>query len=239
MPPAVLPFSSYQGMLDYVAAMADLEPASLDGQDAGKVAEILEAAGFAKDGAGNWALPDGSPWQMELLVAQGDPIGPVLTQQLKNAGFDVLLQVQQNSAKSEAFASGNFQMDVGPHCGSLYDPWQTLEHFHSKYAPPPGEVVKNQRALTRYANPELDALLDRMEAMQPSPDNAEYMDLVKQATAIFMRDLPEVSLAEELHTLVFNSTYWTGWPNADDPYVAPYLPWEGFAQVIHRLEPAQ
>jgi peptide/nickel transport system substrate-binding protein len=239
MPPAVLPFSSYQGMLDYVAAMAELEPTSLDGQDAGKVTEILEAAGFAKDGAGNWALPDGSPWQMELLVAQGDPIGPVLTQQLKDAGFDVLLQVQQNSAKSEAFASGNFQMDVGPHCGSLYDPWQTLEHFHSKYAPPPGEVVKNARALTRYANPELDALLDRMEAMQPSPENPEYVDLVKQATAIFMRDLPEISLAEELHTLVFNSTYWTGWPNADDPYVAPYLPWEGFARVIHRLEPAQ
>jgi peptide/nickel transport system substrate-binding protein len=51
-------------------------------------------------------------------------------------------------------------MSVFPHCGSLYDPWQTLEHFHSKYAAEGRRGVKNLRAPTRYANPELDALLD-------------------------------------------------------------------------------
>jgi peptide/nickel transport system substrate-binding protein len=199
----------------------------------------MEGAGFTKGADGLWANPDGSPLQLELAVAQGDPIGPVLSQQLKTAGFDALFQAQQLTAKNDAFVAGNFQMDVGPHCGALYDPWQTLEHFHSKYAAPAGESVKNVRAPTRYANPELDAILDRMEAMQPSPDDPEYMDLVEQASSIFLRDLPEISLAEELHTLIFNSTYWTGWPDAEDPYVAPYLPWEGFALVVHNLKPTE
>ena len=130
-------------------------------------------------------------------------------------------------------------MTVFPHCGSLYDPWQTLEHFHSKYAAEPGQAVTNLRAPTRYANAELDALLDEMEQRQPSPDDAEYVDLASQATAIIARDLPEIALFEEKQTQPFNTTYWTGFPSAEDPYVAQPLPWEGFGLVIHRLEPRQ
>ncbi|MET3926956.1 ABC transporter substrate-binding protein [Devosia sp. 2618] len=237
---AVLPVSSYQGLLDYVDQLSDVPGvAELAAHSPERVAALLEGAGFTKNGDGKWANADGSPLQIELQVAQGDPIGPVLSQQLQNAGFDSLLSVQQGTALTEAMVAGNFQMNVGPHCGSLYDPWQTLEHFHSKYAAAEGESSKNLRAPTRYANPELDAILDRMEQMQPSPANAEYVELVKQATAIFARDLPEISLAEEFHTLVFNATYWTGYPNAENPYVAPYLPWEGFAMVVHNLTPTQ
>ena len=39
--------------------------------------------------------------------------------------------------------------------------------------------------------------------------------------------------------MTFNTTYWTGYPSAKDPYVAPYPPWEGFAMVIHRLQPTK
>jgi peptide/nickel transport system substrate-binding protein len=236
---AVLPLSSYESLSAYVGKMeAALDPGSLDDPDIDKVAALMETAGYKKDGNGFWASSDGTAFRPELLVAQGDPIGPVLGEQFKTAGFDVLMSVQQLSAKQDAFLSGNFQMDVGPHCGALYDPFQTLEHFHSKYAPEPGGKSTNPRAVTRYANPDYDKLIDQMEAMQPSADDPAYMDLVRQASEIFMRDLPEISLAEELHTMVFNTTYWTGYPNAADPYVAPYLPWDGFALVIHRLKAA-
>ncbi|MAQ85452.1 MAG: hypothetical protein CMH12_19690 [Maritimibacter sp.] len=237
---AMMPLSSYSGMLEYVDKIAesvDLE--ALDNPSVEKVAEHMEAGGYVKGDNGMWANADGSPLQLELAVAQGDPIGPVLSQQLKQAGFDALFKVMQLTAKNEAYIAGNYQMDVGPHCGALYDPWQTLEHFHSKYSAPAGESIKNNRAPTRYENPELDALLDQMEALQPSPDDPEYMELVRQAAEIFVSELPEISLAEELHTLVFNSTYWTGYPNAEDPYIAPYLPWAGFELVILNLEPTQ
>lgn len=240
MPKAVVPFSTYQGMLDYVSQLDKaMNLAALDKRDLGQVAAEMQGAGFKKGANGRWANADGSPLQLQMIVAAGDPVGPILTEQLTSAGFDVVLSVQQNNARTDAFVSGNFQMDVGPHCGSLYDPWQTLEHFHSKYAAAPGARSGNLRAITRYANPELDKLLDRMEAMQPSPKDAAYLDLVKQALAIYLRDVPQVVFAEEYHTLVFNSTHWTGWPSAKDPYIAPYLPWEGFARVIHKLQPRQ
>jgi peptide/nickel transport system substrate-binding protein len=78
-----------------------------------------------------------------------------------------------------------------------------------------------------------------MEATRPSPDDAAYLDLVREALKIYLRDLPQVTLAEEFHTLPFNNTHWTGFPNEKDPYVAPFIPWEGFALVIHRLRPTR
>jgi peptide/nickel transport system substrate-binding protein len=65
------------------------------------------------------------------------------------------------------------------------------------------------------------------------------MALVKAATAIVMRDMPQVSLTEEMHVLTMNTTYWTGWPSAADPYVAPFPAWDGYALVIHHLRPRQ
>jgi len=53
------------------------------------------------------------------------------------------------------------------------------------------------------------------------------------------RDLPQIEILEELHVVTFNDTYWTGWPTAEDPYVAPYTPWEAFNLVSHHLKPAQ
>ena len=51
--------------------------------------------------------------------------------------------------------------------------------------------------------------------------------------------MPEIMLAEELHVVVFNETYWKGWPTAEDPYVAPYPPWEAWRLIVHRLQPVQ
>jgi peptide/nickel transport system substrate-binding protein len=238
--PAVVPLSSYQGVAVYKDKLKDLfDKEDIGRHDPEQSAKLLTDAGFKKDANGHWAMPDGSPWQLALQTVQGDPIGPVLVQQLASAGFDVINDARQRTALHEAAVTGNFGMTEGTHCGSLYDPWQTLEHFHSKYAPAPGGKATNIRAITGYQNPAYDKIIDQMEAMQPSPDDPKYLGLVRQAFEIYLRDLPEISLAEEMHVLVFNNTYWTGYPSAKDPYVAPFIPWEGFALVIHRLQPTQ
>ena len=237
---AALPMSSYGGLTAYTDKMKDmLQAERIDRFDVAETARLLTASGFKRGANGLWAKPDGTPWQIRLSTVQGDPQGPVLAQQLRNAGFDVINDAQQRTALSDATSAGNFEMSHGTHCGSLYDPWQTLEHFHSKYAAAPGQKIANLRAVTRYGNPEYDALIDKMETMRPSPDDPAYLDLVRRALQIYIRDLPQVTLAEEFHTLPFNNTFWTGWPNEKDPYMAPFIPWEGFAMVIHRLRPTR
>ncbi|MCZ8097596.1 MAG: ABC transporter substrate-binding protein [Burkholderiales bacterium] len=238
MPKSVVPFASYAGVMAYTAQMQDVvTAAALDKTDLKRTEDLLKGKGFAKGADGKWMLPGGQPWPVTILNQQGDPIGPVLAKQLQAAGFDAVFRPTQDAAYFDALGTGNFDLSVGVHCGSVYDPWQTLEHFHGKYAAAPGQKGTNPRAPTRYNNPELNALLDKMEARQPSAKDAEYVGLVKAATAIVLRDLPQITLAEEMHALTFNTTHWTGFPSAKDPYVAPYLPWEGFNLVVHRLKP--
>jgi peptide/nickel transport system substrate-binding protein len=238
MPKSVVPFASYDGVKAYTAKLKDvIDAAALDRLDLRKAEDLLKAKGFAKGADGKWMLPGGQPWPLTILTQQGDPIGPVVARQLQNAGIDAIFRASQDAAYFDALATGNFDTAIGVHCGSVNDPWQTLEHFHGKYAAAPGQKGANIRAPTRYKNPALDALLDRMESRRPSPDDAAYMALVREATQIVLTELPQITLAEEYHAVTFNTRYWTGFPTAADPYVAPYLPWEGVALIIHRIKP--
>ena len=240
MPKASMPYSSYGTMKVYTSQMQDMvNAAAVDRLDLRKTEALLKAKGFTRAADGKWKLPDGQPWALTIVTPMGDAIGPVLARQLQSAGIDTVFRSTQDAAYWDGIGAGNFDAAIGFHCGSLYDPWQTLEHFHGKYIASPGQKVANIRAFSRYNNPTLNELLDKMEARQPSAQDAEYMRLVRDATQIVLTDLPQITLAEELHTLVFNTTYWTGWPSAQNPYVAPYPPWEGFNFVIHNLKPTQ
>ncbi|MBI1773963.1 MAG: ABC transporter substrate-binding protein [Proteobacteria bacterium] len=238
VPKAVMPYASYDAMKAYTARLSDMpEAKELDRPDPKRTEAALSAKKFAKGSNGRWTKPGGDAWPITILMQVGYPTGPVLVDQLQAAGFDAVFQALQDGPFFDAVATGNFEMALGTHCGSVYDPWQTLEHFHGKYAAAPGQKVTNIRSLTRYANKELDALLDQMEARVPSPTDAKYQELVRSATAIVLRDQPEITLAEEFHVLTFNTTYWKGYPSADNAYVAPYLPWEGFNLIVQRLQP--
>ena len=49
----------------------------------------------------------------------------------------------------------------------------------------------------------------------------------------------EINYGSEFQVVPMNSTYWTGWPNAKDPYMEPLPPWDGFLLIISRLKPTQ
>lgn len=238
-PPALGPFSDLPGVHAYSDQIDSILKSAGTKPDKTRAATLLTGRGFTRGSDGKWQLPGGKPWPVTILSQQSDPIAPVLARQLQAAGFDALFNGAQDSAYFQALTSGAYGMAIYDHCGSLYDPWQTLEHFHSKYAAPPGKNVASVRTLTRYANPDYDKLIDTMEARQPSSTDPAYMALVKQATEILLRDMPEVSLIGEAHAVTFNTTYWIGWPNAADPYIAPYQAWEGFARVLDHLKPAK
>ena len=77
-----------------------------------------------------------------------------------------------------------------------------------------------------------------MDGMQPSATDPTYVGLARQATDIFLRDVLEVTLAEERHVVTYNNTYWTGWPNAANPYVAPYSLWAPTLLALLKVQPA-
>jgi peptide/nickel transport system substrate-binding protein len=192
-----------------------------------KVDEFMGKAGYAKNAAGKWEK-GGVVLKVPVYGPSFfGPLAPPLTQQLKDAGFDAAQELDEKwDAK---FTVGNHDTLFLVHCGSLSEPYDTLKDLHSKNSKPIGEAITNVIAGSRYVNPEMDALLDKMDKIPADQkQDSEYMDLATKAVDIYLRDIPEIMLTEELHVVTSNWTYWTGWMNKEDPYAAPYPCWEAF-----------
>jgi peptide/nickel transport system substrate-binding protein len=160
-----------------------------------------------------------------------------LAEQLRAAGFDAIHRHDETDQVTNNIRDGSQHAWIDPHCGAASEPFPTFSHFHSKFSAPVGQTTGFRWANSRYENPEYDALIDAMEAMQPSPDDPAYIELFRQAVDIWLRDMPEIVLAEERHVWTYNTACWTGWPNVDDPYIAPYDLWGAFLLAILNLEP--
>jgi peptide/nickel transport system substrate-binding protein len=237
--PAVVPFSSY--ISNWVTG--DLKTA-IDSYDrmtpsADKVTEYMTAAGFALNGDGMWEK-DGATAKFVIRTPSWlAPIGPVITEQYTQAGFDVTESPDRTNTFGTELAAGEFDAMVFVFCGSNFDPYDTLVGFHSKYYTPIGENAPNGMYGWKYQNPEMDAAIDAMEAMIPNKDDPAYMEQVIKATSLYLEDMPGIVLAEELHVIPANYTYWTGFPNSDDPYVAPYPCWRDIFLMTLKLKPVQ
>jgi peptide/nickel transport system substrate-binding protein len=216
---------------------AVLDKYDLDNPSQEKVDEYMGKSGYAKDANGLWAK-DGTVLTVNVRTpAFIQPTLAPLTQQLKEAGFDAV-QAPVDDTWLPDMQNGNFDTMIFVHCGSLSEPLETLQHYHSKFSRPLGEIVPNLVAGSRYSNPEYDAIIDRMDAVtaDTNPDS-QYMKDAVAALDMALRDLPQIDMLEEFHVVTFNTTYWTGWPSSADPYVAPYTPWEAFNLVVHNLKP--
>jgi peptide/nickel transport system substrate-binding protein len=235
--PEIIPFSAYMAP-KWVPGQIQ---AVLDKYDRGtpsqaKVDEYMAKAGYAKNSDGKWAK-DGVVLKVPVYGPSFfGPLAPPLTQMLNDAGFDAAQELDEKwDAK---FVPGNHDTLFLVHCGSLSEPYDTLKDLHSKNSAPIGQPISNVIAGTRYVNPEMDAILDQMEAIQADPtQGSNYMNLAAQAVDIYLRDMPEIMLTEELHVVTANTTYWTGFMNKADPYAAPYPCWEAFYLAMFKLQP--
>jgi peptide/nickel transport system substrate-binding protein len=240
--PIVAPFSGYMkerwlpGRLQEVIDKYDR-----DKRDLSLVEQHMTAAGYAKDDGGMWAK-DGATLKVPVRGPQFfAPLAPPLAEQLKSAGFDAsaIIEPDSSTAWNDDMATGQSDTIFFVHCGSISEPFNTLKDLHSKYGPPVGTKCPSIIACTRYNNAEYDKLIDDMDGMVGGPDNAKYMDDAAKALDMYLRDMPEIMLLEELHVVTFNNTYWKGWPSKKDPYAAPYPPWEAWYLIVNRIQPTQ
>ena len=56
---------------------------------------------------------------------------------------------------------------------------------------------------------------------------------------IWADEMPDIPLVQTPTLMLFNSTYWTNWPTADNNYIQPPNHWEHFLRQLVELQPAQ
>lgn len=238
VPSVVVPISSY-GVKQYLPLMQDVIDQYMPGEHSlDKVDERMSASGYSKDSENFWTK-DGERVNITLEIPSWiRPQGPFLEKQLKEAGFDAVFKQGEPATIGDRLRLGETEV-VWVQCGSINEPYDTFKSYHSKNSAPPGETYAGAVQGGRYENAEMDAILDEMEAMLHSPNDPRYVELARGAMELFLRDMPVIHIAEELHVIVHNTEYWEGWPGVEDPYVAPYPPWNGWYMITLNLRPTQ
>ena len=230
-----LPFPAYDPLLPYFeAAQPLLEQYDTNEHNLEKAAERMATAGYEMDGDGFWAK-DGERIQAPLHGwAVFNDIGPVLAEQLRRGGFEAEYVTPADAGTR--ISSGEASIFLTGHGGSVRDPFPTLDMYTSKYYRPTGEPAQFN---SRWRNEEYDAIVNEMAAISPSPDDPRYMELYLQAMEIWLDNLVDCPIQQWLHRIPMNTTYWTGWPDAENPYVNGAFWTMTIGLILNNLQAAQ
>jgi peptide/nickel transport system substrate-binding protein len=231
--PTTVPYPYYAPLVEYINGIQDLlEQYPTNAFDLAKTEELMTTAGFAKDGDGFWAK-DGQRVTMNITTFQVfAEIVPIVTEQLKQAGFDASFGMPTDFF--DRLTTGSGEVYIWGHGGSVRDPYATLELYHQKFVKPVGEFTY---PFYRWANDEFDGIVDQMGVT--APEDAKTAELFRQAMEIWLRELPDVPLLQFYHRIPMNTTYWTGWPSAEDPYINEAFWHRTFINVLSRVKAAQ
>jgi peptide/nickel transport system substrate-binding protein len=130
---------------------------------------------------------------------------------------------------------GEFDIAVSWLSGSVFDPVDTYHPFEIKNTKPVGQDASSGGNYVRARYKDLDSLANQLENVDPQDPKA--LMLFNQALEAFYKNLPYVPIYQQTFPIVFNTTYWTGWPTNDDLYEVPSYGWGQFIFVIGNLKP--
>ena len=236
-------FPAYQGMEPYADAIKDIV-APIGEFNVDKSHALLEAQGYTLDSAsGKYKGPDGKALTLDIVYPPFmEPWARMVAQQLNEAGFDAVLRVLEWGVFRDQTGRGQFEAATDwDGCGSVIEPWFGMQRYHKKWVNPVGtpgtEYVDNTNNAGRWSNDEYSDLIDQMGSL-PVGD-PEVVDLMKQAVTIWTDELPDIPLVQTPALLLWNTTYWTNWPSADNNYIQPPGHWQHFLRQLVELEPAQ
>lgn len=209
-----------------------------------KAIEILEKELGAKKGAdGIYVLPDGTrlgPFYAECPYGWTDWMTAleVVAQSCRAIGIDVQTKFPDTPVWTEHRDSGNFDLLLNTPAAdqSPAQPWVRIRDvMDSRDVPDVGQGTA-YRNWGRYRNEKVHELLDKAAL---TTDEAELTKIYQELDIIFMQDAPAIPLMyRPWEFFSYNETYWTGFPNEDNPVAPPQFDFAGI-RVLFNLKPAK
>jgi peptide/nickel transport system substrate-binding protein len=215
---------NYDANQPYMDAVADLYAEHPIDYDPDRAAEL-----FAKAGV------DPSDLTLRYTVSSDSvedvKVSQVIADQLRAAGIDVQVEQMTAQAREPLLLTGDYDISFQAFCPGYIT--ENLDLFNVKNFVPLGENAPwYERNSFRYNSPEFSAIVDQMLAIPPD-DQEALIPLFHDAMAIWLPDMPVIPLVQAPALVPFNSTYWSGWPTATDPWNMPVSWWANFNLVLN------
>jgi peptide/nickel transport system substrate-binding protein len=236
-------FVDYSGMAPYIDAIGEsvgfINPAA----DVPAGQALIEGEGYALNGDGYYEK-DGNVLSIDIQTHEGfiekRRIAQVLVEQLREAGIDATTRAVAGSTWDQNKAFGNYEgvLDWDA-CGSINEPWNSMNRYTPQFYVPIGErspggndhVRWNTEGAQRYGE-----IVDQIGVLPLGDPSIPGM--VAEAYAIWDAEQVTIPITQARKLVPFDTTYWVGWPTAENNYNHPATWWQSTHQIIHNLRHA-
>jgi peptide/nickel transport system substrate-binding protein len=229
--------------LDVQARASQIAPQYVNlrygGADPAAAKQTLRAAGYQPGPDGVFRTPNGTPLKLTLTVPTTSPYGDwvragqVMVGQLRAAGIAVTLQTESEPAWNSDVDLGHYQLALRS-IGGTTDTFDTFDRLFNQTGTDPGKPAL--RNWERYHNPAAAPLLRAYaDAVPGSAAEARARDALEQ---LMVTDVPAVPLFFTAGVGMWNTSAFTGWPGAGNPYAVPVGNSPNAELVVARVAPA-
>jgi peptide/nickel transport system substrate-binding protein len=209
--------------------------------DPAEFKQIVESKGWVMGSDGYYAK-DGKQLAMTITTnetfTEEQGIAQHLVEVFRANGINATHRNEAGSAWDENFNMGKFEARIGwQTCGSVNEPWNSMDTFNTRWFKTVGQPASRDQ--WRWSGPDADAysaLVDEIGALPLGDPKID--DLFLQAMDFWIKNLPVIPVTQGRQIIPFDTTYWTGWPTGDNPYIQPPTWWQSAHCVINNLKPA-
>ena len=187
-----------------------------------KAKAVLDAAGIVdKDGDGWRDNVDGSPINFKISVPSGwtDWVNSAMqiSENLADIGINAKAHTPDENAWFEAAPKGDFDVYImWTHSNVV--PWATYNDMFNPVDMTPGEL--SYQAMHQMKLPKLNAALDQFAQTSDRAKQKEVLGIVHEQVA---ENLPVIALFANPEWYQYSTRQFTGWSNAENPFVRPMV----------------
>ncbi|MEM6324413.1 MAG: ABC transporter substrate-binding protein [Pseudomonadota bacterium] len=237
-------FVQYGSMGSFIDAIKEAGLSISPSADVAAADALITGAGWVKGDDGIYEK-DGNDLSVSIHVNSASTeytrTIDVVVEQLNRAGISAKsVPVENGVFWGEVLPFGQFEMTYSwLSCGSVNEPWSSMSRYTTESVVPVGERSPGFNNTSRWDGEGASAYTDIVAKMGDlALDDPSVPGLVAEAYAYLEAEVPFVPLVQAAKLLPYNTTYWTGWPTAENAYNHPAHWWGHMHQVIHNLEKA-
>jgi peptide/nickel transport system substrate-binding protein len=205
--------------------------------------EILDNLGYHLNGDGWRTYPNGTKiGPYSLLIVEGwtdwEAAAEIFKSNLKDVGIDIQISLVDDATYFDDIQKGNFELTFDqPSTWTASTPWRGYYFIFSSH-PSPATATPAAGNYGSYNNTRVDTLLDQIAKTNPD-DEATLTSLYGELQSIILKELPYIIGWFYGPFYMYSTTYWTNWPNENNPYAGGVPYWDvghGYFLMLFQLK---
>ena len=206
--------------------------------DPAKAQATFEAKGWTKNANGYYEK-DGKELSLDITTHEAfiekQRIAAVLVEEFQKAGINATTRNEAGATWDENRNMGNFDAQMNwDMCFSVNEPWGSMDIANVRWLTPVGERANGNHM--KWSGPDAEEYSKIVDEIGTLPlGDPKIDDLFLKAYEIYLKDLPVIPITQAKKIIPFDTTYWSGWPTADDDYIHPPTWWQSFPVILQKL----